>query len=399
MIKRIDIFMPPLSQYGVLQTMTKDIYAAMLRAGVNCRLLIAQYDNPQPFLESIFSNPPECTLSLNGLLPDKEGNFFCDMINIPHVAMLLCSPNQFTAMAQSSKNIITCPDEYAVHIFRELNCDNVLFLPHGVDRDILPGSEDERNYDVVFLGSCIDYEEIRRDWKKKYPKKLYNVLDEAANITLSNQETPYAEGFIASLRNNISKAEPLDLNQFHLMQILDELEMYICGKDRVELIRGIKDAKVDIFGSGKNSGWEKYIGKGNSNVELHPPIPFEEAIQVMKKSKIVLNSSPWAKHGGHERIFTAIACGALLITSENPYMAKCFEDGKDIAYYYHGRWSEVNETVNSYLKDNIKRQRVAESSRKKVMEEHTWDHRVHILLDCLPEFLKKIQSNNTKRAK
>ena len=127
MLKRIDIFMPPFSQYGVLGHMTKDIHEAFKRQGVNSRLLVAEHDNPKPFLDAIFDDSPDCTLSFNGLLPTPTGLFFCDMIKIPHVACLVDSPNQFMELIKSPRTVITCPDKNAVEFFKGFNAQNVLF--------------------------------------------------------------------------------------------------------------------------------------------------------------------------------------------------------------------------------------------------------------------------------
>ncbi len=54
--------------------------------------------NPRPFLDTLFADRPECTLSFNGLLPDAEGRFFCEMIQIPHVACLVDAPTQFFSL-------------------------------------------------------------------------------------------------------------------------------------------------------------------------------------------------------------------------------------------------------------------------------------------------------------
>jgi len=391
MIKRIDIFMPPLSRYNVLQGMTHAIYKALSHQGVNCRILVAQRDDPLPFLESIFSDPPDCTLSLNGLLPDPEGRFFCDMIKIPHVAWLVDSPNQFTAMADSKRNIILCPDKYATLFFKDLKFENVLFLPHGVDPEIASEKELEKKYDVVFLGSCIDYESIEKSWETKYPKNLYHALKQAAQTTLSDQETPYVEAFVDALNRNLSKSETLATGPLNLMQVLHELEMYIRGKDRVALLKGIKDATVDVFGAGESQGWKKYFPEESQNIRLHPPISFEEAIEVMKQSKIVLNSSPWIKNGGHERIFAGMLCGAVVITSDNPFMTHNFDNEKDLFYYYHGQWRDVNATVNLCLKDESKRKKIAQNGKKKVIASHTWSKRVESLIKELPKMLEKIQ--------
>lgn len=393
MIKRIDVFMPPLNQYGVLHHITNEIFEALQRAGVNCRLLVAERENPEPFLESIFSDPPECTLSLNGLLPDNQGRFFCDMIKIPHVACLLDSPNQFILLTQSPLNIITCPDLFSCQFFKGLNFENVLFMPHGVGKDLAPDPNLERKFDVVMLASCIDYENLRDLWKEKHSKGLCEVLDKAAEMALSDQMTPYVEAFVQALAEQDGKADAVDPSGINLMQVLDDLEMYIKGKDRVELVRAIKDVPVDVFGTGREGeGWQKYLGDKHPNVTLHKAIPFEDAIDVMKQSKILLNSCPWMKHGGHERLFAGMACGALLVTNENVYMKEHFTDGEDLVFYRHSHRDEINDLVKDCLSDPSKLQSIAEKGREKVMAAHTWDHRVKGLLEQLSPILEKIKS-------
>lgn len=384
MINRIDLFMPPFSQYGVLSQMTEEIYDAMKRAGISARLLTAEYNNPKPFIEALTKDRPQFTFSLNGLLPTPDGAFFCDMIDIPHIACLLDSPNQFSILINSKRNYITCPDVYATYVFRELGAENVFFFPHGVDRNLAPDPSLQRSYDVVFLGSCIDYEKIAESWKTKYPDRLRRAMHQAAETALSDQSTPYVEAFVDALNDHVSKSEPLDPEQCQMMDILQNLEMYIRGKDRISLLRAVKDARLDIFGAGLEAeAWKKYFKPEQKNVHIHPGVPFPEALQIMKQSKIVLNSCPWIKHGTHERILSGMACGALVITSENPYMSEHFNANEEIVYYHHGKWNHVSEAIHKYLKDEPKRAAIAEKGRQKVLKGHTWDHRVAALLEQL----------------
>jgi glycosyltransferase involved in cell wall biosynthesis len=396
MIKKIDLFMPPTSQYGVLHHFTKKLCEALIRSGVTCRLLQAERNNPKPFLTEIFQDPPDCTLSFNGLLPDDEGRFFCDMIQIPHVACLVDSPNQFFSLIKSPFTIITCVDRFSCEFYRGMNFQNVLFMPHGVEKNLSVPHEGERTYDVVMLSSCIDYNAQRQEWAKKYSKELCDVMDEAAEITFADQETPYVQAFVQALDRHVNAGSGIDPQQIDFINILDDLETYIRGYDRVQLVKGIKDAKVDIFGSGDTAqGWKKYLGSGAKNVVLHDPVPYEHALTIMKDSKIILNSCPWIKNGTHERILAGLACGALVLTNENIFMREHFRDGESIAFYRHKQWDRVNEQINSYLNDESKRQAVAHKGREAVMKGHTWDHRAAALLKELPVLLKRIpkQSN------
>lgn len=392
MIKKIYLFMPPSSQYGVLHHFTKKLCEALTRLGINCKLLQAEYDNPKPFLTEIFQDPPDCTLSFNGLLPDAEGRFFCDMIQIPHVACLVDSPNHFFPLIKSPYSIITCVDRFSCDFFKGMNFNNVLFMPHGVEKHLTaPNTDEQRPYDVVFLGSCIDYEAIRERWKDSYPDVICEVLEEAAELSLSDQTTSYVQAFVSALDRKIS-GSGLDPQKIEFISILDDLEQYIRGLDRIELLKSIKDAKVQIFGSGN---WKKYLGD-RKNFVIHDSLPYERALEIMKHTKILLNSCPWIKNGTHERILAGLACGALVITNENIFMREHFKDGESIVFYRFTERNKVNDMINLYLKDETLRENIVRRGRDIVMREHTWDQRAATLLKELPPILKHL--SNLKNA-
>lgn len=390
-MKSIDMFMPPLSNYGVLHYFTERLHEALVRAGIDSRLLEAKKNDPGPFLKALFEKKPDCTLSFNGLLPDTQGRFFCDMVSIPHVACLVDSPNSYLSLTRSASTVITCVDRGSVDFFKGTGFTNVLFMPHAVDRSLAPDASGVREYDVVMLASCIDYEGIRSAWKSKYPAALRKAMDETVENSLKNISKPYYQVFVEALDKQVQQQSGIDPQTIDFIEILDEIEMYIRGKDRVELIRAIKDAKVDVFGSGDDSGgWDKYVGD-MPNVVLHDPVPFEQALAIMKHSKIVLNSCPWISYGGHERIFSGLACGALVITNENAYLKEQFKDGESIVFYQHGNWEKANHRVNEYLEDAAKRDLIAKNGRNVVMSHHTWDHRAAQLVKELPGLLKSLE--------
>ncbi len=392
MIKRIDLFMPPFSQYGLLPYLTQQFYNALTRQGVSCKLLVAERNNPKPFLESIFTDLPDCTLSLDGLLPDDAGNFFCDMIKIPHIACLTENFTEFNILTQSSLNIIACPDAFACDYFKGIGCSQSLFMPHGVNPSLEPDRSLSKKYDVMFVGSCIDYEYIQSEWKKKYPKPIYNTLNNAQEIALSDYSTNYIEALVQSLNTTIQN-EKIKIESINMLELIQELELFIKGRDRVEMIKAIKDAPVAVFGAAIGpSGWEKYL-KNQKNVSIHSPIPFESAIEAMKMSKIVLNSSPTSKNGAHARVFAALGTESFLLTNQNIFLDHHFVNGKDLAFYIHGEWSDINEIVVFYLENKAEREAAAKSGREKAMREHTWDHRIQSLLKQLPPLLEKARAS------
>jgi len=174
--------------------------------------------------------------------------------------------------------------------------------------------------------------------------------------------------------------------------VFDDLEAYLGGKSRVELVQSIEEATVHIVGSQpKQGGWKNYIGH-KKNINVHPPVPFSEAIELFKQAKIVLNCTPEIKQGAHERIFSALACGAAVLTLETPYIKEQFKDGEDILTFAPRRWDEVNHKIHAYLADDEKRNRLVGKGREKVLKHHTWDHRALSLIQELPPILDKIKA-------
>lgn len=391
MIKHIDLFMPPnISQYGVLHHFTLKLHEALQRSGVKSRILEAQRDNPKPFLSELFKEVPDCTLSFNGLLPDNEGRFFCDLIKIPHVACTVDSPNSFFSLANSPHTIITSVDRNACEFFRGIHAKHALFMPHGVEKhlDVKPDNE-SRPYDVLMLSSAIDHDEVRNQWRKKFSEPLSKVMEDAADLALSDQKTSYVQAFVITLDKYVSSGAPIDPAKIEFIEILEEIETYIRGRDRLELVKGITDAKVHVFGSGN---WKKLL-KNQSNVVIHDGVPFDQAIDLMNQSKIVLNSCAWIKNGTHERILTAASAGAVVVTAENEYMKEYFSDGMNITYYRYRQWDKVNHSINQLLSNESKRKEIAAAGRDQVIRNHTWDHRAAVLLKELAPIINTFRES------
>ncbi|WP_068467683.1 glycosyltransferase family protein [Candidatus Protochlamydia phocaeensis] len=391
-LQKVYLFASVSNQYGVIDNFIRELNNALNRQGVISRIIEAKRDDPRTFLNELLSDPPDCTLSFNGLLPDEEGRFLCDMIKIPHVACLTDAPNHFFQLVKSPLTIITCVDRNFCQVFRDFQCPHVIFLPHAASRTLSPDLTAALKYDVLMLNSFIDYEAIRQGWANKYSVALSDVLEEAAEMTLSDYQLPYMQAFIQTLDRHLRAGKPIDPRLIDYETLLDELEAYIGGRSRTELLMSIQDATVHVFGSQPEAGgWKKYLGN-KSNIHLHPPVPFSEAINLMKQAKILLNSTPEIKQGAHERILSGLASGAAVLTLDTPYMREQFKDEEDILLYGPRDWEAVNHKINLYLNDENKRNNLVGKGREKVLQHHTWDQRAQTLIKELPPILEKIKA-------
>lgn len=332
----------------------------------------------------------DISCSFNSSFPNPNQQYFWDLIEIPHVSFLVDPAIYSIKLTNSKYSVLSCVDRFDCQSIKNYNFENVFFWPHAIERELKAEENQERPYDVVFLGSCHDYENLRLHWQEVYSPLVSRILDYAIEIALSDQNIPLMQALVTAWGESGISPEGVDF-----ARLFYYLDQYTRGVDRVELIRSIKDAQVHVFGDLMieepvyKRSWSYYL-KDQSNVTIHPAVPYQESLQILKQSKVSLNSMPFFKDGTHERVFGSLACGALPVTSYSTYLHENFPENKEMLYYKPSHWSEVNDQIMSFLTDEKKRKAVVMNGRKNVMAHHTWDNRVDQLLQELPPILTKL---------
>lgn len=380
-MKRIDLFMPVKGKNSILGHFTKELGNAIERQGVKVRFLEAKYDKPKEFLDQLFADPPDCTLSFNGLLPDSQGRFFCEMIKTPHVACVVDWAVNFLPLVRTPFNVIVADDRYDQEFFKGMNFSQSLFMPQAADAELTYDQKAPRIYDVVLFSSFNDPVAIAHGWNEHYSPIACQVIEQAADILLSDLDISYAQAIVKVIDEMMRGPVVIDPNELNIIALLTELETYLKAKNLLKVLESLGDLRIDIFGNAPSlTAWNKLTG-GNENVRAHDSVPFDQAVEIMKQSKIVINTCPTKKFGGHERIFYALMCGALPLTPDNIYLREFFKDGESIATYQLGNWRSINETVKYYLADEKLRQKVVAQGREEVLRSQTWDVRAKKLLE------------------
>lgn len=369
--------MPIRSQYEALHDFTKKICESFERKGFACRLI-----SPENFFKIPVEDPPDLTFGLNGLPNDSSGALLCDLIEVPHFSYLIDPPYRFFKIFDSPYLEVGCDDRYCCEFLKNYGFNKVHFLPHGVDQTIHGDPRSKKKYEVAMLATYIDYELLRNSWREHFPKIVSQILDDAIEMTFSDDSTSFIKAFSLCYIDRLGNDPLVAWSREELTFILSLLEEYIKGKERVDLITSIKDAKVHLLNghaSGKK-GWESVLKDNYKNISLVESVNYEKGIEIMKDSKIVLNSFSKNKEGGHDRIFNGFAAGALVFTNENIFMKESFQDEQNILFYAPWDFSNVNEKLNKYLSDDPLREAVALRGREEVMAHHTWDCRINDLI-------------------
>ena len=364
---------------------------ALERQGVKARILDVESAKPQEWIKKFGKgHGPDLWCSFNRSIPNNEGKFFWDIHQIPFFSILVDPALYDLNLLQSPYSIISCVDRLDCKFLEQHQFDRGFFWPHAVEKELSASNQTQRPYDVVFFGSSCDPEGLRSAWQAKYPKEIAQLIDEAAEITLSKRQIPFWEA-VETVTSQKDVSDSIDKGQLNYY-----VDNYTRGIDRLELIRAIKDASVHVFGGTcwrderPIKSWLQCLAE-LPNVTVHPAIPFQESLAILKQSKICLNSMPFFKDGTHERIFTGLACGCLPITNDNLWVAENFIDGEELLLYGSKQWDTINAKVNYYLAHEEERERLATRGRVKVMRDHTWDRRVEQLLTVLPPLLARIK--------
>lgn len=366
------------STYNVLNHFSESFVRALVRQGVEVRVF---RDVMPPFAHF----DADFVVTFFGYNIPASRPMPWDIYKIPHVYLSVDTIDYFIHQAGSPYLILAVRDRAAYKILLEKGYRNTLFLPHAADQDFdmpsLTGPGTERPYEVSFLGSVPSHSIIVKSLKT-FPLPFQDAMETILELLFSDVSTSYHEAYriIAKKR----QLPPLSFeNETIYMKLIEMIARY---RDRIELLKSIRRIPLHIFGgSFDNRPWKEVL-QGQDNITFHPEITFAGALDVMKKSKITLNSSPTIKEGGHERLFYAYLCGSLPMTNENLFVNDWFQDGKNILTYRTDRRELAEEKIISFLRDEPRRIAAVEEGRAIVLSHHTWDNRAKELIAALKNY-------------
>ena len=78
---------------------------------------------------------------------------------------------------------------------------------------------------------------------------------------------------------------------------------------------------------------------------------------------------------------TAPAAGAFVLTDFREQLAELFQVGEEVACYQEP--GEIPELAQFYLRHPQVRERMTAKARQRVLAEHTYRHRVAVMLDTM----------------
>jgi spore maturation protein CgeB len=141
-------------------------------------------------------------------------------------------------------------------------------------------------------------------------------------------------------------------------------------KRRFDFLMAIAKSQLPVRICG--AGWDSQHSAFKHAV-FDGPVEMTHVVELMRQSRIVLNTNGNFGAGSHERPFSASLAGAACFSDFSRYYAEVFRPGEDIDLFY---WQDLRggiEALHALAADPERALRQARRAKAKTLAGHTWD--------------------------
>ncbi len=233
-------------------------------------------------------------------------------------------------------------------------------------------------YDVSFVGQL--YTEEHNFFERMTTLSDYTkgYLDAIMSAQMKVQGYNFIQESLSPIMDDLYRALPMDPNPdgvesreyFYAQYVINRK---ITGLERADLIRAVTEQfPLDLFTPNRNFTLSNLTNHGTADF-------YEQTPLVFKRSRINLNISLRSiKSGIPLRAFDIMGSGGFLLTNFQADFLDDFIPGEDFAYYENRE--DLVEKINYYLTHDEERAAIAANGHDKVARNHTFRHRVRVML-------------------
>jgi hypothetical protein len=205
------------------------------------------------------------------------------------------------------------------------------------------------------------------------PAPLARVVDGAIEMIKASPAVPPHQAIEESCRAE-HVSPPVLYRQVPLTMVL---ESYLRNLWRYETLDALDKAGVSVRIYG--NGWE--FARFENHV-LSNPVDYDQSLELVTQSKMVLNVSPQFFSGSHERVLDAALNGTACLTSRSSFLAEVFPPDSEMSFYDVSEPSSVVEQARSLLDDDARRVAMAKATKLTAGRKHTWQVRAEEVVDA-----------------
>lgn len=338
-------------------------------------------------LSDFIRQPVRAALTFNNLGFNMElvkGRNIWEDLGIPCINILMDHPFCYKPALDAApmNGIVLCIDRNHMKYLNRFHSKIPVtgFLPHGGIE--LPGVKKpirEREIDVLYAGGLSkrfaanvmpDFTKYKGFDQEELCRRVYE------DVTAHPYKTT-EQGIEEQLLKMGVLLEDARLGQviadFHF------LDLYIVSYFRERAVAAVANAGIELHLYG--AGWEDCAWISLPNVHYMGKVSADRIVELMRNTKIVLNTMTWFKDGTHERVFNGMLQGAVTVSDSSVYMKEEFdgsEDGEMILFELE-ELEILPEKIKKLLNDPVLAQGIADRGYQKAKQSHTWTVRANEL--------------------
>jgi hypothetical protein len=357
------------SEYLSLNTMVDGLAGAFARRGLAPAVLdLAAPDYPNRIRAVLTEGDLALFLGLNGMGMPREAGTFHDRLEVPFLGLFVDHPAYHPErLAAPIPNLrLAFPSRTNLDFCRRALGVGVplLHLPHAAEPVVgLPWAE--RDIPVFYSGSpmAADPESLRGNWRN-FGATAREAMEA---VVAAHDKVPRRP-----LESVVAEVLGLPLAAFgRYRPVFLAVDAYLRSRIKVETLKALADAGIEVAVCGR--GWEAVPGRRRLLGSLDAPATFA----LMGRSRLVLNLLP-PYYESHERVFQAMAAGALAATTPSDLWDRLFPNGECLSLPC--RPDGIAATVAEILDRPEEMAERAAAGRAAFLAGHTWDHRVDAIL-------------------
>lgn len=230
----------------------------------------------------------------------------------------------------------------------------------------------EKKYDVVVCAGLWNGNP-QREWHDKADRVTSVILDNIADYMEKYPVNIYTATKIVFDEMGLNIKIMLPFLKEYLWSLLEYIKIY----RRIKAVSFLVDngIKPDVFGG----GWENTFYADKLNI--HGAITYPESIKVISQAKILFQDQAEFNDGAHDRVFTAMLNGTVVVSEYSKYLAEEFEDGKDIFLYDWKNGAARLNMLNNILCNKSMYDKIIISAYNKTNERHRWINRAKQIIN------------------
>ena len=362
--------------------LTKEVNKAIQQLGHNVlKVKVNEEDDVMSALMGkILEFKPDFLLTINHLGFDEDGvlTSFFNSIQLPVASWYVDSPSLI--VKSFNKNIspfvsLFLWDKSYINEMESIGFESVRYLPmgtyEGVFRTFHAGKHRKKlmryECDVGFVGNSLV--EKTNEIMERIPGALNDMIEKAAG-NLSTDRSLVQET-IERVDAHVSDKERTDVEAAILWKAA---LLY-----RLSCIKKMRRFDICVHG---DDGWKELL---DSSYCIKPPLNYYKELPYFYNAcKINFNATHiQMSEAVNQRVFDVPACGSFILTDDQEALYDLFHVGDDIITFKDKE--EIPDLVEFYLKHPDTRKSIALKGRARVLNNHTYTHRLKNMIEFMKE--------------